>query len=84
MVQVHTLYEASAWRNRVDGLQQGVAHPTRSVAVSAGRNIASDLGARHYVHDVDGVVLEQHVYDRQESGRVGAESGWVGAMVYTA
>jgi hypothetical protein len=77
MVQVHTLYEGSAWRNKVDGLQQGVAHASRTAALTAGRAIAAELGAEHHLHDVDGTVVERHVY---ETGAV----GWLGAMAYTA
>ena len=78
MVQVHTLYESSAWRNKVDGLQQGVPHTTRASAVAAGRSIAMELGAVHYLHDIDGTVTDQHVYDSGQS------EGWHGAMAYTA
>lgn len=78
MVQVHTVYEGSAWRNKVDGLQQGTACPHRSTAVADGRSIAIDLACRHAVHDVDGRVVESIDYGSAEPGV------WPGAMRYTA
>ncbi|WP_199425093.1 hypothetical protein [Actinotalea solisilvae] len=78
MVQVHTVYESSAWRNKVDGLQQGTACPNRTTAVAEGRHIAIDLACRHAVHDVDGRVIETVDYGSAEPGL------WPGAMRYTA
>lgn len=78
MVQVHTVYESHAWRNMVDGLQQGIPYTSRACAVADGRSIAVDLGASLYLHDVDGTVLDHCVYDPSD---VVAE---LGAMRYTA
>lgn len=62
MTQVHTIYRADAWRTMVDGLQQGTTYPDLATAVNAGRVAASELGATHYVHDLDGTVTEQQAY----------------------
>ena len=78
MVQVHTVYESHAWRNKVDGLQQGIPYTSRSCAVAAGRTIACDLGASLYLHDVDGTLLDYCVYDTSD------EVVALGAMRYTA
>lgn len=78
MVQVHTVYESSAWRNKVDGLQQGRACANRTSAVAEGRHIALDLACRHAVHDVDGRIIESVDYGAAEPGV------WPGAMQYTA
>lgn len=70
MVQVHTVYEGSKWRNRVDGLQQGTAYDDRACAVAAGRLIVSELGGTYVAHDIDGRVLERWMSDarpRRES-----------------
>lgn len=78
MVQVHTVFEASAWRNKVDGLRQGRLHPARASAVAEGRRIAVELHATHVVHDVDGTITEQHRYGSSSSRR------WLDSMQYTA
>lgn len=78
MVQVHTVYDRAAWRNFVDGLQQGVARPNRSAAVAEGRAIARDLCCTHDVHDVDGRIVEHEDY------RLETETTWPGATRYTA
>ena len=78
MVQVHTVYEGYAWRNKVDGLQQGIPYNDRACAVAAGRNIAIEVGASLYLHDVDGTVLDYCVYGPSE------EVTPLGAMRYTA
>lgn len=78
MVQVHTVHDRSAWRNLVDGLQQGVATPSRSAAVAEGRAIAIDLCCTHDVHDVDGRVVEHQDYG------VAMPGTWPGAIRYTA
>lgn len=78
MVQVHTVYEGSAWRNKVDGLQQGTALRSHAAAVAAGRSIARELGCSHDVHDVDGRVVEHQDYTP------GARSEWAGAAQWTA
>lgn len=62
MIQVHTVFEASGWRNKVDGLQQGPPFSDRLVAAAQGRRIAIELRGAHFVHDVDGTVLEHHRY----------------------
>ena len=36
MIQVHTVFEAAAWRNKVDGLQQGGPYAERLSAVAQG------------------------------------------------
>ena len=77
MVQVHTVYDRSAWRNLVDGLQQGVATANRSAAVAQGRAIARDFGCTHDVHDVDGRVVEH-----QDYGAL-VPTPWPGAVRYT-
>lgn len=76
MFQVHTIFESGAWRNRVDGLQQGAAHPTSSAATAAGRAIAQELRGVHVVHDFDGVVVEQHRYGPPQRRR------WVDPVRY--
>lgn len=78
MVQVHTVYEGSAWRNKVDGLQQGTVCPNRTAAVGEGRRIAIELSCSHAVHDVDGRVVERVDYGSTAPGV------WPGAMRYTA
>ena len=78
MVQVHTVYERSAWRNLVDGLQQGVAAVSRRTAVAQGRAIAVDLHCSHDVHDVDGRVVEH------DDHGVAMQGAWPGAIRYTA
>jgi len=62
VIQVHTVFEAAAWRNKVDGLQQGGPYAERLSAVAQGRRVALELRAAHIVHDVDGSVLEHHRY----------------------
>ncbi len=62
MIQVHTVFEAAGWRNKVDGLQQGPPFADRLTATAEGRRIALDLRGAHIVHDVDGTVLENHRY----------------------
>lgn len=62
MIQVHTVFEASGWRNKVDGLQQGPPYADRLTATAQGRRIALELRGAHIVHDVDGSVLEHHRY----------------------
>jgi hypothetical protein len=62
MIQVHTVYETSGWRNKVDGLQQGPPFPDRLAAAAQGRLIALELRGAHIVHDVDGTIIEQHRY----------------------
>lgn len=78
MVQVHTVYESHAWRNKVDGLQQGIAHTSRPCAVAAGRGITAGLGGSHFIHDVDGSLLDQYVYDLAD------DVSALGAMRYIA
>lgn len=78
MVQVHTVYEGYAWRNKVDGLQQGIPYADRTTAVAAGRLIAIEVGAALYLHDVDGTVLDHCVYEPSQT--ISA----LGAMRYTA
>lgn len=65
MAHVHTVFEASRWRNLVDGLQQGTAWTDRSCAVAAGRSIAAELGGTHDVHDVDGRVIDHEEYPQR-------------------
>ena len=36
VIQVHTVFEAAAWRNKVDGLQQGGPYAERLSAVAQG------------------------------------------------
>ncbi len=76
MFQVHTVFESGAWRNKVDGLRQGPAYPTRSSAAAAGRAIAVELRGAHVVHDVDGSVLESHRYGQASVRR------WVDPVRY--
>jgi Uncharacterized protein conserved in bacteria (DUF2188) len=76
MVQVHTVFEAAAWRNKVDGLQQGTPHTDRVSAVAEGRQVAVELQAAHTVHDVDGSVVEQRRYGSPVSRR------WVDPVLY--
>ena len=78
MVQVHTVYKRSAWRNLVDGLQQGIAAGSRTTAVAEGRAIATDLCCAHHVHDVDGRVVEHEDYG------AAVPCQWPGAITYTA
>lgn len=78
MIQVHTVFEASGWRNKVDGLQQGPPFSDRLAAAAEGRRIALDLRAAHIVHDVDGTVLEHHRYG---TARIRA---WVDPVQYHA
>ncbi len=78
MVQVHTVYEASAWRNKVDGLQQGTAFRSHAAAVAEGRAIALELGCTHDVHDVDGRVVDHHDYASD------VHPDWVGPVRWTA
>jgi hypothetical protein len=58
MVQVHTVYRSSSWQTTVDGLRQAPAAGTRAEAVAQGKRLAAELKARHFLHDVDGSVLE--------------------------
>lgn len=76
MFQVHTVFESGSWRNKVDGLQQGPAHTTRSAAAAAGRAIALELRGVHLVHDLDGAVVEQHRYGAARVRR------WVDPVTY--
>ncbi len=78
MAQVHTVHEGTRWRNKVDGLQQGPAHEYQSDAVAAARSIAAELGAVHYIHDIDGTVIEERPY------RTTSEPSWAGSLRYTA
>lgn len=59
MVMIHTVYEAGAWRTKVDGLQQGTSYDDQACAVSAARVIAAELGGTLVVHDTDGHELER-------------------------
>lgn len=76
MVEVHTIFESSGWCNKVDGLRQGPRHPNRSPAVAEGRGIAVELHGAHYVHDVDGRVV-----DLQRFGTTGRRE-WVDPVRY--
>ncbi len=78
MYQVHTVFEAENWRNKVNGLAQGPAFADRRPAVVAGRAIAVELHGIHVVHDVDGRVLEQHRYGTARVRR------WVDPVLYTS
>ncbi len=62
VIQVHTVLEATGWRNKVDGLHQGPAYTERFAAAAEGRRIALELRGAHVVHDVDGTVVEHHRY----------------------
>ena len=76
MIQVHTVFEQSAWRNKVDGLQQGGPYGDRLAAVAYGRRIALELRGAHIVHDIDGTVLEHHRYGSARARR------WVDPVQY--
>lgn len=78
MFQVHTVYEAETWRNKVNGLAQGPGFSARPLAVAAGRAIAVELHAVHVVHDLDGRILEQHRYGPARVRR------WVDPVIYTS
>lgn len=78
MYQVHTVFEAGTWRNKVNGLAQGQAFAARQSAVAAGRAIALELHAVHVVHDMDGRVLEQHRYGPARVRR------WVDPVLYSS
>jgi hypothetical protein len=78
MYQVHTVFEAGTWRNKVNGLAQGQAFTARQSAVAAGRAIALELHAVHVVHDMDGRVLEPHRYGPARVRR------WVDPVLYNS
>lgn len=78
MFQVHTVFEAEQWRNKVNGLAQGLAYAARPAAVAAGRSIAAELHGVHVVHDLDGRILEQHRYGPARVRR------WVDPVLYTS
>ncbi len=64
---IHTRYRNGAWVNEIESGVIFSRHPTRELAIAAGRALALGQRIGHVVHDADGGVTEKYPF---ESGLV--------------
>ena len=61
---VHTVNKNGIWVNKIEGEDEPLPadHPTKQVAVAAGRDEAIRRKTEHVIHDEDGKIGERNSY----------------------
>jgi Uncharacterized protein conserved in bacteria (DUF2188) len=70
---VHTVNKAGTWMNRIEGQDEPLpaVHPTKQIAVAAGREEAIRRRTEHVVHNEDGSIGERNSYGNDAVHRPG-------------
>jgi Uncharacterized protein conserved in bacteria (DUF2188) len=69
---VHTTYrrDTDEWANKREGGDRASGlYDTKAEAQAAGRDLARDSGAEHYIHNRDGQIGERNTYPRSRDPR---------------
>jgi len=69
---VHTVHRDGTWVNQVEGGEQASStHDTKDEAVERGRELATNRGSEHLVHNLDGQIAERQSYGNDPASRPG-------------
>jgi hypothetical protein len=67
---VHTVHRDGRWFNEVEGNQRASnSASTKSEAQAKGREMATDRGVEHVIHNMDGQIGEKNTYPRSRDPR---------------
>ena len=67
---IHTVKHGDDWTNRAEGNERvSNTAPTKAEAQAKGREMATERGVEHVVHNQDGHICERNTYPRSRDPR---------------
>ena len=67
---IHTVKHGDDWANRAEGNERvSNTAPTKAEAQAKGREMATERGVEHVVHNQDGHICERNTYPRSRDPR---------------